>query len=280
MKNISTTFVFIALIGATLVDAQDNKQSKKFGIFDSKNALADFFKALKRESKEDRELATMIPMIKDLALGKPVGFTSGGGKSVASPLGLLADPKVREELDIVDSEFGEIQQVNLQIQKQATKELTEIDLSDKDSLTAKVKAIKAKAEKEINALLLPHQSKRLFQLESQSRLHKQSLGKLITSDPLGTELKITDEQKSDLLKAEKEIEAELESEIASLREKAREKLLSRLKKSQREHVEELLGEDFQFSKQRGKDKSDSRKEDERNVNKKLDRRKRKNEKGQ
>ena len=65
-----------------------------------------------------------------------------------------------------------------------------------------------------------------------------------------TDLKITDEQTTELKETEKEIEEELEREIAKLRKESREKLLGKLKRSQREEVKELFGETFDFGKRK------------------------------
>jgi hypothetical protein len=94
--------------------------------------------------------------------------------------------------------------------------------------------------------LLPHQAKRLEQIATQSRLQKQSLARVLTSDPFKSELGITDFQSREIRQAEQEIEAELAAEYGELRKRAQEKLLSRLKPSQRDKVKELVGTSFEF----------------------------------
>ena len=81
----------------------------------------------------------------------------------------------------------------------------------------------------------------------QSQLRRRSLVEILTSDPLKSDLEITDNQSDELRLAEKEIEEDLQKQIAKLREKARERLLSTLKPAQKKKVEELIGDTFESS---------------------------------
>ena len=69
------------------------------GLFQTKNDYFEFMGNLKRSAKSDPELAAMIPLINDVVLGDPIGTTGKKFKGTASPLGLLDNPKVREELN-------------------------------------------------------------------------------------------------------------------------------------------------------------------------------------
>ena len=89
-------------------------------------------------------------------------------------------------------------------------------------------------------------------MQNRSQLQRTGIARLLTSDPIKSKLEISEQQSAELLEAEENIEAELEKEIAQLREEAREKLLAKLKASQREKAEELLGENFDFSQPKKK----------------------------
>ena len=79
------------------------------------------------------------------------------------------------------------------------------------------------------------------------------------SDPVKTNLEITDDQSDDLKKKEKEIEEELQREIAKLREKARQKLLGSLRPTQKEAVEKMFGETYEFKNEPRKQRKRKRK---------------------
>ena len=102
------------------------------------------------------------------------------------------------------------------------------------------------------SLLLPQQVTRLRQLAAQFQLRRRTLVDILTTDPLRSKLEISKEQEDALRKAEKEIEEELAREIAELRSRGRDKLLSKLKRTQREQVEEIFGDAFEFSKRKAK----------------------------
>ena len=148
---------------------------------------------------------------------------------------------------MVDDQYKELQRLTSNIQKKAATELRNMDFSKVTNIATRIRGIRNNMKQDIEELLLPHQLKRLKQLETRSQLQRKSIAALLTSDPVKTELNISDDQSEELLAAEEEIEAELAKEIEQLREKAREKLLSKLKSSQREKAEELLGEEFDFS---------------------------------
>ena len=106
----------------------------------------------------------------------------------------------------------------------------------------KIRSIREQAEKELQQTLLPHQMERLRQLLAQSQLRHRSLIEILTSEPMKTQLEISDKQSVDLKSAERKINEELEQQIQELREKAQKKLLGQLNRSQRQQVEEIFGD--------------------------------------
>ncbi len=79
------------------------------GIFQSRNEYNQFFGGLK--SLRDPEINALLPMINDIVLGRPIGSTpsKGGGNGM---MGVLGDPKVRDELEIVDFQYEELKELN------------------------------------------------------------------------------------------------------------------------------------------------------------------------
>lgn len=238
---------FVCIQGFSV--AQKSEADGPVGIFDSGSEYDAFMGSVKQAAYGEggnAELQAMVPMLNDIALNKPVGWTANEYGVGGSTLGLLADADIRRDLEMMDDQYEELKTLNAAIQKRAAEQIRELDFSDRENLASQIRKIRDAATEELNGVLLPHQIERLQQLGVRAQLRRRSLVQVLTSDPVKTTLEITDEQ-SDALKAkEKEIEAELEREIAALREKAREKLLSSLRPTQKQAVEKMLGASFEF----------------------------------
>ena len=218
------------------------------GIFDSDQQYSSFMRSAKQAAygpEGTPEMQAMIPMLNDVALGKPMGWTADRYQIEGSTFGLLSDTKVRDELEMVDDQFDQLQSLNEELQKRAAEQIRGLDFSN-GSWLDQVRAIREQTKTDLDGLLLPHQRERLQQIQMRSLLRRRSLVDIITSDPVKTNLEITDDQSTELKKAEKEIEEQLEKDIARLREKARDRLLSKLNGKQKSEVETMLGEAFEF----------------------------------
>ena len=110
----------------------------------------------------------------------------------------------------------------------------------------RLREIGQQAANDLEDVLLPHQLERLRQIGLRSRLRYHSLVDVLTSDPVKSEIGLSNDQAASLRKSEREIRDELEKQIAELREKARKKLLSNLSRSQQEQVEQMMGPEFAF----------------------------------
>lgn len=250
MKTSQLFFVGLLVLSPNFVFAQKDETadtSESYGIFQTQDEYHEFMGTVKRQGLNDPELMAMVPMINDIVLGKPIGSTSQRYRTPASSsLGLLANPDVRKDLEMVEQQYKDLQRSNTEIQQRAAEQMRSIDFSDVKSATDRIREIREQSEKELQATLLPHQMERLHQIAAQSQLRRRSLIDVITSDPLKTRLKINDVQSDELKTAEKEIEKDLEEQIAKLREQARKRLLSKLKLGQRKQVEEIFGDIFEF----------------------------------
>lgn len=218
-----------------------------YGIFDNREQYYQFMGDVKTEGANNPELMAMVPLLNDIVLNQPIGTTGKQYNATNSTLGLLSNDAVRKELEMVDDQFEDLKQANEEIQRRAVEQLRELDLSDINSATEQILAIRDQSEKELQETLLPHQMKRLRQLAAQNELRRRSLVDILTSEPMKSEFEISDKQSVRLRKSEKEIEAELERQIVELRKKAKEKLLNNLKSNQREQVEDWLGDSFEFN---------------------------------
>jgi len=240
------------------------KNDGPVGIFESQSQYHEFMGGVKQAAYGEggsAELQAMVPMLNDIALNKPVGWTASEYGVDGSTLGILADSDVRSDLEMLDDQYKQLQDLKAEIQKRAAEQIRGLDFSDRENLVSQIKSIRNSAVNDLNDVLLPHQVERLKQIRMQSLLRRRSFIDVLTSDPVKTKLEITDDQSSDLKEKEKEIEEELQREIAKLREQAREKLLSSLRPTQKEAVEKMFGEAYAFpaEKKRRTGKSKSKK---------------------
>ncbi|MGY8749637.1 MAG: hypothetical protein ACKVHR_16465 [Pirellulales bacterium] len=216
------------------------------GMFNSKEDYGNFIGSAKRASAENPELRALIPLINDIARGMPIGSTASRYGSASSELGLLSNPRVREDIEMVDDQYREFQERQLTLQQEMADQLRQIDFTDTKNLPSQIKEIRNSAEREMNELLLPHQVKRLRQLRMQSLLQRRDLVQVLTADPIKSDLEITDEQSQELRDYQVQMQEDLQREIAKLQDKARSRLLSKLNPSQKRQVEEMIGDTFVF----------------------------------
>ena len=247
MKNlVFVTFTGCIIFAQSGLFAQKPTDDGPAGIFPTQQEYYDFMVNVKTTAQTDPELRAMIPMINDIALAQPLGSTAKQYGIAASSLGLLSNPQVRADIEMVDEQYKELQAVNSSIEQRLAEQLRRIDFKNSGNAVQQLRAMRQAAQQELNAVLLPHQLSRLRQIGMQSQLRERSLVDLLTSDPLKSELKITQKQIENLQSAEREIEAEISRELARLRQRARNKLLAKLKLTQRAKVEELFGDAFEF----------------------------------
>lgn len=247
--SFSLTVLFVAVFTLP-ASAQKDFNDGPIGIFQNRGEYDDFMRGVKTAAYGEggsRELQAMIPMLNDMVLGQEFGTTSAKyGSGNNSEFELLSDPKVRENIDMVDEQYDELQKLNAEIQKRAAERLRQLDFSDREGLLERLKEIREDANKELETLFIPEQLERLQQLRNQSRLRRRSLVDLLTSNPLKDQLDISDRQADDLREVEEEIERELQEEIKKLREKARKRILDNLNQEQQDEVERLFGDPFEF----------------------------------
>ena len=175
-------------------------------------------------------------------------------------IGLLQNPIVRREIEMIDEQYEEVLTRSREIQSELTRHIGSLVLSsngnvDREEIRQKIAEIREAANKQIEQSVLPFQLKRLEQVAVQVQMRKQGVVAVLTSDPVAAELDITQEQKKRLKERAKEIEEQLAREIANLRAKARDELFSELKADQRQKLSRMIGEDFDYQevKPRGKE---------------------------
>lgn len=246
MRTSLLVLMLLGVCGPAGALAQKDQGDGEYGIFQTQEEYHRFMGSVKRSAAGNPQMEGMVELINDVVLGRPIGSTNKKFGGNGSTLGLLSDPKVRAELEMVDGQYEELQKLNAEIQRRAAEQLRGIDFENSKNLMQQIQRIREQADNELSSVLLPHQTKRLRQIQSQSQLRRRSLAELLTSPPLRFELQISDRQKEELLQAEQELEAELAAKIAELRSEARDKLIQRLNRTQQRQVDEIFGEAFEF----------------------------------
>lgn len=243
--------IFAVCLPISIADAQKGSDDGPVGIFSNRSEYNQFMGSVKNAAYGEGgspELRAMVPMLNDMVLGQEFGTTAnryGGANN--SEFDLLADPKVRENIDMVDEQYEELQKLNAEVQSRMADRIRNLNFSDRDGLVDQLKEIRDEARKELETLFIPEQLERLEQIRNQSQLRGRSLVDLLTSDPLRSKLEISSRQTDELREVEREIEKEIEEEIAKLRERARKRLLSKLDQDQQDQVEKIFGDTFQFA---------------------------------
>jgi Spy/CpxP family protein refolding chaperone len=181
------------------------------------------------------------------------GFGGGGGSTA-----LLQDESVRTELDLVDEQITKLQEIAAKIREDVQASFQGIDfgsfrdLSEEErnarmaEIREKAEKVQAEGQKEIDAVLLPHQRERLKQLMVQSQL-RFGPDRALSSGTLAEELGITDAQKEQLQAKQQEIETALREKIAKLQTEARDELFSVLTTEQQAKLKAMIGKPFTFT---------------------------------
>ncbi len=182
------------------------------------------------------------------------GFGGGGGGATA----LLQDENVRKELDLVDEQISKLRDVAEKMQEDMRAQFQGFDfgslrdLSEEErnarfaEMRKKGEEVAASAQKEVDAVLLPHQRERLKQLMVQSTM-RFGADRALTSGTLAEELGITEEHKEALAKKQEEVQAAMQEKLAKIRQEAQDDLLSVLTPTQQAKLKSMIGQPFTFS---------------------------------
>ena len=188
--------------------------------------------------------------------GQPITLMAVPGMMSPEPDNLVSTPRVASDLQLVDSQRQELKDELVRIKDKyqprieaARKRVTPDASADEHTeVNKELKKIAAEKDTEIresiDRILFPFQRQRLVQIAAQARLNQSGAGAL-NSDEFAKELKLTDEQKKELAKAQEAMGKKLNDEYRRLRIKLqREAVESVLTKSQREKLAEMLGDDL------------------------------------
>lgn len=174
--------------------------------------------------------------------------------------GLLSLPNVREELEMVDGQFEELQAAQREMSQELSKQLNEM-MKDgkfdpgrgsglKDLLLDRQKSMEA----QIQQMLAPHQLERLKQIALHIQMKQNGAIGMLANKKVQEALDIDDEQMERLKEKSAELKKEMEEKIEKLKKQAQEELLKELSGKQRRKLEELMGDEFEHKPIRFQDR--------------------------
>lgn len=234
------------------------------GIFETKEQ----FRLLIKDLRELRDpvINNLLPVVEDVALGRKV--RDSFVKKHPS-LRLLNSKAVRGELEMVDSQLEEMKTVSQELPNSVAEKIRDLKFRSLEETATQLREIHSFSTAELESVFLPHQQERFRQVQIQLQLKRQDVIGILTSEPVASELKVTDEQIDKIRESAKEINQELAKKIEELRAQARNKLLSNLDQAQRDKLDDLIGEPIAISKKLRNDKA-SEKENKKNKKEKLE----------
>jgi Spy/CpxP family protein refolding chaperone len=179
-------------------------------------------------------------------------FFGGGG---GGALGLLAREDVQEELELLDDQKKQV--ADLREKSQQKQRDLFSSLRDgggggggggdrREEFQAAFRKFNEENQAEVDKILLPHQSKRLKQLEAQIAMRGRGVLGGLGGGDIAEKLAITEAQGEQLREKARELETELRKKTNELRKQAQDQLLASLTEEQRKQYKELIGEPFEF----------------------------------
>jgi Spy/CpxP family protein refolding chaperone len=183
--------------------------------------------------------------------GRGPGF--GGGSMF-----MLMNESIRKELEIVPEQEAKLRELGEKMRDEMREAFSGLRDLSREEREAKFAEMREKGRERMEAyqaqvddILLDHQKTRLKQLRVQMQMRRGGVAGGLASEELANELGITEEQKKRLAEVREEVEKETQEKMRKIREEAREKILGVLTPQQRQKLEEMTGEEFEYQPQFG-----------------------------
>jgi hypothetical protein len=165
-------------------------------------------------------------------------------------------PQLQKELEIVGDQKDKLAKLQAESMEKSRDLYTTTQDEDRQEWMRKYNEVAGRfareTDKQVRDILLPHQVKRLRQIVLQTRLQGAGFGSSagLASGEVADELGLSESQKRELKKKEKELTAEIQRKTREfyeqLREESEDELLSVLTDAQRKKLKELVGERFDW----------------------------------
>lgn len=201
-------------------------------------------------------IAALLMAVEARAQNRPDGRGRGGPFGGGGAVELLQRADVQAELELLDEQkeaarelLGKSNERRREVFGGFAEQFRNRDASEdqRRALQEQVREAMQKLNAETEAsldFLLPHQRKRLAQLEIQFRMR--GAGGALGSREVSEGLALTDEQKEAVREKSRELAQEFAKKMAELRLQMQEQLLAELNPEQRAKFQELVGDPFEF----------------------------------
>ncbi len=169
-------------------------------------------------------------------------------------LNLLQSPTVQKDLEIVDSQWDQLQQLSTERKTVLTLVLSKVDQLPVDERRGALQQLQedmAALELKAYNVLIPFQRRRIDQLKNQTLMRASQPTAGLTHHRMVALLELTAEQQKAIHDRASEVDAKLQEKLEELRKqieeekaKTRRELLSLLTEQQRKIYQEVIGEIF------------------------------------
>ncbi len=194
-----------------------------------------------------------------ILLNRSVDATISSGRVVYAPsigwgnpggFGILNNPNVRRDLELLDDQYQEISRIRKEFNNQISKLRQAIKKNpDKaKDLSISIKRVRKEQEEAVKEVLLPHQQERLKQVKNQMQLESMGTSGALQNGEFAKELNLTAEQKKELTELNKELQKEIQEKLKQLKDKAKKKMLEKLTPEQRLKFKQMTGDEFKRKK--------------------------------
>ncbi|MDA0285708.1 MAG: hypothetical protein O3B13_06550 [Planctomycetota bacterium] len=183
-------------------------------------------------------------------------FSSAGGYYIANdPLRMLVMPQFVEELKLTEEQIESIRGVQQEISKSQSEAWQEIQKSRTNGTQVDYKMyqetqrkFREESQEKVTALLNDDQKSRLKELQIQTQLRTSGVGSL-SGDLFADTLKLSEEQKLQLAKKQKEIQEELQRLMKVFKEEMEQEALDEvLTDEQTALLKKLTGKQYEFKR--------------------------------
>ena len=179
--------------------------------------------------------------------GGRTGFFGGGS------LMLLQREDVQEELELLGDQKKQLTELG----EKAGQRMREAFASlrgggggggggNNDELRETMRKANEETQAEVEKVLLPHQSKRLKQLEAQMQMRGRGVLGGLADGNIAEKLGVSEDQREKLRDKARDLDAELRKKTAEIRKQLQDQLMASLSDEQRSQYKELIGEPFEF----------------------------------
>lgn len=181
-----------------------------------------------------------------------------GGMMGDSPLTLINDRSVIEELELVDDQVDALNELQNDMRDvfrdsfSGMRDRFRDENVDREALMEeirdKIQSQMGGVETELQEILLPHQAARLEELYFQMQARRSGTDGMLSNPKVKEKLGLTEQQIEEIQDKAEEVKAKLEEDIKELRESAREEVLSVLTSEQQKMIKEMMGDSFEFER--------------------------------